>query len=150
LSLNEPDQIVKVTGAALEDLSAYRSASSRELRGRPDAWRKLIGATETALGTTTGLRQLAGVGLPMASAVLTILNPELWPVLDRWALAGLYCPMPRRTARNRFVLYAHYMGTLADLQIGGASGTVHELDQALYNAARKGDLSPYGTVRPPF
>jgi hypothetical protein len=55
LSLNSPDEIVKVTGAALVELSAYRNASSRELRLRPDAWQAFLAATGTALGTTTGL-----------------------------------------------------------------------------------------------
>jgi hypothetical protein len=149
LSLNSPDEIVKVTGAALLELSAYRNASSRELRLRPDAWQAFLAATGTALGTTTGLRQLDGVALRTASAILAILNPELFPVIDRWSVAGLYSPIPGRTVQESFVFYAHYMRTLADLQLGGVPGTVHELDQAPYNAAKDGTPSLFGTVPPP-
>ena len=34
----------------------------------------------------SGLLGLEGVGYPMATAILDILDPGVWPVMDRWAV----------------------------------------------------------------
>lgn len=38
----------------------------------------------------TGLLGLEGVGYPMATAILDILEPDVWPVMDRWAVMTIF------------------------------------------------------------
>ncbi len=38
----------------------------------------------------SGLLALQGVGYPMASAILDILDPDVWPVIDKWAVQTVF------------------------------------------------------------
>src|SRR5712692_9646955 len=40
---------------------------------------------------------LEGVGYPMATAILDILDPGVWPVMDRWAVITVFGTRPAAT-----------------------------------------------------
>jgi hypothetical protein len=150
LSLNTPADIVSVTSDVLTALGGYRGASSRDLYRDQDEWARLQVATQQALRTDAGLRSLHGVRLPVASAVLSILNPELWPIVDVWAIQGTFSPTPPTAWHNEFDFYWAYVSRLAELQQQQElPESLHGLDQRLYNAMRQGEEPPFERVPAP-
>ena len=120
LSLLEPRNIEVATGATVQAASPYRHATSPPSddafwQASEEAWRHLD--------------DLYGVDLPLASAVLCILNPCVWPVVDRRAAESVF----GAPVHPRFDFYRAYITRLAELLLEHAEiKTVHELDQALY------------------
>jgi hypothetical protein len=98
--LNTPERIEGVTRTVLDFIRHYRDANASALRDSEDDWDRFMTATESAMGSTSGLRQLHGVRLPMASAVMAILN-RAWPVIDRWSAKAVFAPVPRDLDRFR-------------------------------------------------
>lgn len=150
LSLNAPVDIVDVTARVMAPLHGYRAMTSRDLHQDQAEWARLQAATQQALHPETGLRSLDGVGLPVASAVLSILNPELWPIVDVWAIQGTFSPTPPTSWHNEFDFYWAYVSRLAELQQEHSlQDSLHGLDQRLYNAMRQGDEPPFDRVPAP-
>jgi len=148
LSLNTPETIEGITGTVLDFVRDYRDANASALRDNEDGWARFVTATENALGSTSGMRQLHGVRLPMASAVMAILNPLAWPVIDRWSAKTVFAPVPRDLDRFRY--YRIYMQRLVEIHDDRDEWrSIHELDQYLYNLARQGEPNPFPTVSPP-
>ena len=147
LSLNEPAAVIEYTKAAVTALAPYRTADVRNFADDEPIWEALKHATDYAMGDTTGLRHLRGVRLPVASAVLTILNPKVWPVTDKWAVAAVYEPPPSLTKQGMFAFYWAYLRRLAELQREHARPeNIHELDQLLYSAMKDEGTHPFPRV----
>ena len=60
-------------------------------------WIKWREASRSAIGAgadRTGLLGLWGVGYPMATAILSVLLPTTFPVMDRWAVQTVFGRQP--------------------------------------------------------
>ena len=150
LSLNTPADIVDVTSRVLTSLSSASQSTSRDLYADQESWERLEHLTRQALDIETGLRSLHGVRLPVASAVLSILNPELWPIVDVWAIKGTFSPTPPLGRHNEFNFYWAYVSRLAELQQQHAlQESLHSLDQRLFNDMRLSKEPPFDRVSAP-
>jgi hypothetical protein len=94
-----------------------------------------IGASKQAVGDSnkSGLLALDGVGYPVASAILALLLPKVFPVIDKWTVLGVYGPKARNWQRK--VVYKNFterLVELADLSPGCTS--IHEVDQWVMNS----------------
>jgi hypothetical protein len=138
---NPPGQIERVTGEVLSLLAPYRDASS------PPADETFWSATHDALvgaDGKTGLFGLDGLRIPTASAVLSILNPSVWPIIDRWAYAALFDISPHQASGRIgwFNNYRRYVERLIELLADHPTTTIHELDQQAMNAGMAGRSFP--------
>jgi hypothetical protein len=121
LATNSEKDIKDRTREAMSCALPYKDASEPPL-GSP-----FFAALSASVGA---LRQIHGVGLPVASAVLCILNPGVWPVIDRWATRRLFgCNVLGSTE-----FYQAYLVRLAQLvELHQELETVHAADQAVSN-----------------
>ena len=97
LSLNNPGEIVRTTRETLSCVAEGDGPRSLLKSRLTDAvWKKwedfvrtLIGA-DASHGGPTGLLRLSGVGYPVATAVLSILESGLFPMLDNWVVRVIF------------------------------------------------------------
>src|SRR6266849_5387159 len=88
---------------------------------------------------------LEGVGYPMATAILDILDPGVWPVMDRWAVITVFGTRPGGHPwpgtwwqhANAYEAYARHLVTRG-AAAWGSSLSVHELDEATLKLSRTG------------
>jgi hypothetical protein len=100
-----------------------------------------------------GLLALHGVGYPMASAILDILDPEVWPVIDRWAVQTVFGKQPTgnpwRTGQWDFAaaygVYAQHLATIG-AACWGSGHSIHELDEKAMKLSKSGGELPPGWV----
>lgn len=97
----------------------------------------------------TGLLGLRGVGYPMATAVLSTLLPNVFPVLDKWAIVALYGETEKSAASNKWHKSAVYQKYAFDIATSTrpdilSTTCIHFRDQILMNAARL--ANPAGTT----
>jgi hypothetical protein len=59
-----------------------------------EAWRETARGAIGASADRSGLLGLEGVGYPMATAIPDILDPGVWPVMDRWAVVAVLGTRP--------------------------------------------------------
>jgi hypothetical protein len=129
LSLEEPDHIASQTGKAIAYVAKYRESSVVTLRDKPREWEAFLEATSWAVGDTSGLRFLRGIRLPTATAVLALLNPKAWPVIDRWGAKGVF-GAGSKAQLNKFATYRCYTEHLVDIQREKyPDKTIHQVDQ---------------------
>jgi hypothetical protein len=125
-------EIERVTREAIESLSEYREAQA------PPLSTKFWVDTYAAIGLqNSGLRSLPGVQMPVASAILCVLNPRVWPVVDRWAMGALFDDGPRDRT-TRFDCYRVYVHRLNEIR---GDRTIHEADIVAMNVGM-GVLAP--------
>ena len=100
LSLNTEDEIVSYTTETVAGLKSW-SGPSDILEGEmsDDLWStweviagELIGADKdhAETGIPSGLLRLHGVGYPVATAILGLLKPKVFPVMDKWAVQTIF------------------------------------------------------------
>jgi hypothetical protein len=91
----------------------------------------------------TGLLALAGVGYPMATAILDILDPEVWPVMDRWATHTVFGRRLRRYGAAEYAAYTRHLAT-----VGHAcwpdKPSIHSLDEVAMDTSRRSTPLPAG------
>jgi hypothetical protein len=101
LSLNSENEIEDCTRETVEALGAWSWPYGNLIDGNMDeeAWMlweekagELIGADEkrSKNGIATGLLRLHGVGYPVATAILAFLKPDVFPVMDKWAVETIF------------------------------------------------------------
>ena len=86
LTVNTEEEIQDRTRAALDAIRPWRDQSVSGLTSEA-MWANWRGTARQAIGdaaVNSGLLGLDGVGYPMATAILAILEPTVWPGLDRW------------------------------------------------------------------
>ncbi|MEA2827734.1 MAG: hypothetical protein QOG43_2173 [Actinomycetota bacterium] len=139
LSVEEPDRIRSVTRSVLSILQPYRDATAAEkLSGAVVEREAFLEATRLAIGfgpkgdAGSGLRSLHGIQLRVATAVLNTLNPNAWPVVDRWAVRTVFAqPWPDP---GRLDVYWQYLERLAEIQRRWHQDlTIHEVDLLAMN-----------------
>lgn len=129
LPLNPESLIEERTGQAVD---ALRWAEHLDVRTEPPDWDRWQESVRLAVGSAasaTGLLGIKGVNYPVASAFLCILNPQAFPVMDRWALLDLYGGVMRP---ERYYNAASYMAYTEALVRSAAQSdwSVHQLDKA--------------------
>lgn len=148
LSLNDPEEIERATRVTLTRLAEWDGPRSLLKSGLTDAeWKQwedfvgtLIGA-DASHGGPTGLLRLSGVGYPVATAVLSILEPDLFPVLDKWGVKAIFGKVvsARTTKWHNKSAYRQYTQALTSPAAKelGAYRTLRERDVATMTAGKQ-------------
>jgi hypothetical protein len=138
LAVNTEKEIEVRTQAAVDCVRPWRDRSVSGLAD--DAiwadWRETARRAIGASAERSGLLGLEGVGYPMATAILDILDPDVWPVMDRWAVMTVFGTQPggqpwpgrRWQHANAYEAYARHLITHG-AAAWGSSLSVHELDE---------------------
>lgn len=141
LAMNDEEDIRSRTRNAC---SALREFQQHDVLAAPpnwDHWQERVAVAVGAKKARTGLLGLHGVGYPVATAVLAILNPAAFPVMDRWAVRYLYGTEVRPASYEHAAKYRTYAEDLVyarDALIPGQNdspSSIHDLDQ---QAMRRG------------
>ena len=98
LSLNTEEEIRFVTKElvdGLRQLPETANVLSKPMNEEDwNEWQRLAGELVGAVGKKnvqpSGLLRLQGVGYPVATAVLGLLKPNVFPVMDRWAVETIF------------------------------------------------------------
>jgi hypothetical protein len=141
LSLNSEEQLRTVSAAAVRAIEAWRTVDVLNdevdwLRWRLDA------SSAVGRAKSSGLLALHGVGYPVASAILSLLAPRAFPVVDRWTIGALYEEFPRAWQTSHF--YEHFTRRLVEIADHFPTcQTVHQVDQAVMNRAMSGVTMPF-------
>jgi hypothetical protein len=137
MSLNSEEHIKAVSEGAVAALKSFRDVDVLSDDVDWEAWRedvrKIVGSKKNG----TGLLALHGVGYPMATAVLAVLAPAAFPVIDRWTVGAIFGST--RGKWGRAVVYARFTEQLCTLQPLYYRGceTIHGVDQAVMVAAMR-------------
>lgn len=85
LTVNSEHDIESRTAAAMAGIQHWRGRRVVELTDQLlwDDWRETARLAIGVAATSQGLLGLKGVGYPMATAILDILDSDVWPVIDR-------------------------------------------------------------------
>ena len=138
VTLNTEEEIMLRSSQALTAIEDLRGL---DVRQPGTDWRRWEDAVRQAVGASDpprGLQGLSGIGFPVASAVLAILSPRTFPVIDRWAMTAVYGRPSNNFQTAGF--YRHYTEQLVGIGHHYPDcATVHELDQAVMNAAMRCD-----------
>lgn len=146
ITVNEPREIEACTGAAISVIRPRRSRKGTELVTDAD-WATWEQAANAAIGwvdrrgPSSGLLSLKGVGYPMATAILDILDPDVWPVIDKWAAKTVFGAVPSRYCAARYAAYARHLAT-AGTKCWGVGLSIHELDEKAQSASMPGGHLP--------
>jgi hypothetical protein len=156
LSLNTEQDISTRTAAAIEHIRPWRGTRMASVTDDHvwASWRESARAAVGMQAEGRGLLGLSGVGYPMATAILDILDPDAWPVMDKWAVETVFGTRqdgaPLRPARwqraDAYAVYARHLAT-AGSACWGADLTIHHLDQRAMRASMKGGQIPPGWYR---
>lgn len=98
LSLNTEEEIRFVTEElvdGLRQLPETANVLSKPMNEEDwNEWQRLAGELVGAVGKKnvqpSGLLRLQGVGYPVATAILGLLKPNVFPVMDRWAVETIF------------------------------------------------------------
>jgi hypothetical protein len=144
LALNTEDEIRDRTTAAMETIAAWRG---RHMVGviDPNEWAAWRETARNAIGAEkagTGLIGLCGVSYPMGTAVLALLDPNVWPVMDKWAVKTIFGPSAGRWDRAvAYEAFACHLACAGPPRWGGHL-SIHELDQRAMRAAMDSEATP--------
>ena len=128
LSLNTEAEIVELTSEAVRDLTTWPWPYGALMDGNlnDEAWAlweemagQVIGADQkhSKSGHATGLLRLHGVGYPVATAILAFLKPEIFPVMDKWAVETIFGDGASRKRWQHKAKYREYAQLLVNPQI---------------------------------
>ena len=145
LSLNDEDMIRDRTRAAMAAIGQFRGVNVVTQHVDWQVWRD---AAATAIGAEragTGLLGLRGVRYPVATAILAVLLPEVFPVMDRYAIAGVFgCSVKEGASAKwyRADKYREYCQLLAACERADVRqiSSIHVRDQYFMNAVIDGRL----------
>jgi|GEM_PF-3552559 len=141
LTVNAEEEIEGRTRDALVAITPFRKV---DVVSAVVDWTEWRVAASTAIGSRergTGLLGLTGVGFPLATAVLAVLAPTAFPVVDKWALAGVFGVDPAGTrgrvwqTAERYLEYARRLAESTDPTLRGIS-SIHERDRRVMNTTR--------------
>lgn len=136
LSLNTEDEITGRTRETVDHLVDLRRHAA--LGPSPDwaVWQDQVAQAIGSKAHKTGLLGLQGIGYPVASAVLCILNPNAFPVIDKWTVAAIYGPQERPENHYRAEAYCRFAQALVARAADFPDAkNIHEIDQRLMNSA---------------
>lgn len=149
ITVSRPEEIEAWTRAAISAIRPWRDRRAVALVTDADwaGWQKAANAAIGWVGShgepSSGLLSLKGVGYPMASAILDILDPDVWPVMDKWAAKSVFGIIPSRYCAARYTAFARHLAT-EGARCWGARLSIHELDVKAQSASMKGGSLPVG------
>jgi hypothetical protein len=159
LTQNTEEQIESVTGEAMECLLDLRGKSAINDDGNA-YWTLWHETAARSIGSKhspkSGLLRLDGVGYPMATAILAILDPEVWPVIDRWSVDTVFgfradgrSQTPRLWQRAvAYTAFSCHLGSSGP-RFWPSAKTIHDLDQAAMRASMpERGTTPAGVIPP--
>lgn len=124
LSLNSEADIIAVTREAVGELKNWDgpqdvmepSMTSEDWDRWQSGAAQIIGAdkSRTKDGNSTGLLRLHGVGYPVATAILALLKPKVFPIMDRWAVQTIFDVGSNRKQWQRSSVYRAYAERLVN------------------------------------
>jgi hypothetical protein len=128
LSLNTEAEIVELTSETVRDLTTWSWPYGALIDGNmnDEAWKlweewvgQVIGADQkhSESRRATGLLRLHGVGYPVATAILAFLKPEVFPVMDKWAVETIFGEGASRKRWQHKSKYREYAQLLVNPQI---------------------------------
>jgi hypothetical protein len=142
LSLNTEADFRERTETLLRLLLPYRTHNVVRDRTDWDEWEHGAAAMIGSKNDHTGLLGLSGVGYPMATAVLAVLAPESFPVIDIWAVEAVFgTGSGRRTwAWQRSAVYRRYAEHISRSDVPDLRHvtSIHERDQFLMRTMKAG------------
>ncbi len=145
LSLNDEDLIRDRTRSAMLAIRQFRDSNVVTQKVDWQDWRD---AAATAIGDEragTGLLGLRGVRYPVATAILAVLLPDVFPVMDRYAIAGVFgCSakegaLPKWHRADKYREYCQLLAACEGPDVRQIS-SVHARDQFFMNAFINGRL----------
>ncbi len=157
LTRNSEEDFRKVTQDALKNITHLRGAAVVNVTD-PAMWGTWQETAAAAMGHNyepkSGLMRLHGVGYPMASAILCVLEPGVWPVIDKWAVETVFglAPSGEQLSTGQWqkaVVYAAYAEHLATVgpRFWPRASTIHELDGEAMKASMPGTRTrPAGVI----
>ncbi len=140
ITVNSEEQIRDCTQKLLSRISEFRTVDVIGDEVDWAQWRECVGS---AIGRkarpSSGLLQLQGIGYPMATAVLAVLAPTSFPVMDKWAIAEIFSVHPQEASKTKWhkaVNYVEYCRHLVDVMRPEFAShmNIHERDQAVMRA----------------
>lgn len=147
LTVNPEEEIEARTQAAIECIRPWRDQPVSVLTDEAtwDDWRETARRAIGASADQSGLLGLEGVGDPMATAILDILDPGAWPVMDRWAVMtvfgnrpnGRQLPSAQWQHSAAYEAYARHLVTYGTAAWGSGL-SVHQLTEKAMELARNG------------
>jgi hypothetical protein len=153
LTVNTERDIERRTGAAMDRIRHWRRRRVAGLTDQAlwDDWRETARHAIGVAATREGLLGLKGVGYPMATAILDILDPEVWPVIDHWAVQTVFGPQPDGTpwpprrwqCAAAYEAYARHLATEGPKR-WGSGNFIHQLDVKAMKASMPGGALPPG------
>lgn len=158
ITVNEQEEIMACTRATMAVIKPWRGkkATAISTDAEWNDWEKdanrAIGWVDRRTRTASGLLSLKGVEYPMATAILDILDPDVWPVLDKWAAMTVFGEIPYRYCAARYAAYARHLAT-EGVRHWSADLSIHGLDEEAQLASMKKGRLPAGwctTELPPF
>lgn len=148
VTVNDESSIRSATRSAIVAVSFLRDTNVVTQRHSVDwtAWR---GAAADAIGSksaATGLLGLRGIGYPVATAVLATLLPNVFPVMDRYAISEIFGTTLRDAKSPNWHTadyYTEYCRRLVGSEASEmrAKTSVHERDKVAMNAGMKKALA---------
>jgi hypothetical protein len=142
LTLNDENDILIRTRHAMVAILPFRGLNvvTQEVDWR--AWRD---AAASAIGDEkrgTGLYGLRGVRYPVATAILATLLPDVFPVMDKFAVSSVFGVSLREGESAKFHRadrYKEYCWRLVSSEVPGVReiSSVHERDQFFMNLAMR-------------
>jgi len=117
LTVNSESFIESCTANAMEAIMPFKEVNVIRDNLDWDEWQNCVA---TAIGRKkqprSGLLRLEGVGYPVATAILSILAPSAFPVLDKWAISAVFGVPVQEASRgkwHRAAMYTEYCRRLA-------------------------------------
>ena len=117
LTVNSESFIESCTANAMAVIRPFREVDVIRDKTDWDVWQNCVA---TAIGRKkqprSGLLRLEGVGYPVATAILSILAPSAFPVLDKWAISAVFGVPVQEASRgkwHRAAMYTEYCRRLA-------------------------------------
>lgn len=145
LTLNTEDEIKRATRTAIDGIRPWKGEQVLGLDddARWDAWRRIANSVIGVKKDRIGLLALEGVGYPMATAILDILDREVWPVMDRWATLTVFGQQLRWYGAAAYTVYTRHLAT-----VGHAcwpdKPSIHSLDEVAMDTSRNNKPLPTG------
>lgn len=90
LTINQEKDFVDRTGDAMTAILPFRNSNVIQESVNWDEWQRVVATAVGSKKLRTGLLGLQGVGYPVATAILAVLAPNSFPVMDRWALSEVF------------------------------------------------------------
>lgn len=131
LTLNSEDDIAEATSIAV---SSVRTLENFDVLNSDVDWAAWESSARIAIGVwnQSGLMKLRGVGYPMATAILCALLPRTFPVMDKWALSGLFGITEKEAKSTKWhhaSEYKKYTQALVNSTISIDPDSIHFRDQ---------------------